>query len=87
MSRRQTSFPFGLNLTLWRLSPQPLLLSPRAALQVMANAFEDVCRELGLAQTEDPLRDLVAEVIIKCVQDGERDEDRIRECARNALKN
>jgi hypothetical protein len=58
-----------------------------AALQVMANAFEDVCRELGLAQTEDPLRDLVAEVIIKCVQDGERDEDRIRECARNALKN
>jgi hypothetical protein len=38
-------------------------------------------------QTEDPLRDLVAEVIIKCVQDGERDEDRIRECARNALKN
>jgi hypothetical protein len=57
-----------------------------ADLQVMAKAFEDVCRELGLAQTEDPLRDLVAEVIIKCVQDGEIDEDRIKECAREALK-
>jgi hypothetical protein len=52
----------------------------------MAKAFEDVCRELGLAQTEDPLRDLVAEVIIKCVQEGEIDEDRLKECAREALK-
>jgi hypothetical protein len=56
-----------------------------AALQTMASAFEDVCRELGLAQTEAPLRDLVAEIIIECVQDGERDEERIKECARRAL--
>lgn len=57
-----------------------------AALQAMANAFEEVCRELGIAPTEDPIRDFIAEIIVKCVQDGERDERRIKACAREALK-
>ena len=57
------------------------------ALQYMATAFEDVCRELGLAQTDDALRDLVAEVIIKCCQDSERSSiEDIKECCRSTLR-
>jgi hypothetical protein len=57
------------------------------ALRDMAAVFDDVCRELGLAAKDDALRDLVAETVIKCVQDGERDVERIKQCARNALRN
>jgi hypothetical protein len=51
-------------------------------LRQMASVFEGICRELGHAQTNESLRDLVAGAIIKCVQDGERDPERIRVCAR-----
>ena len=53
---------------------------------VMTEAFEDVCRELGLAEREDPLRDIVARAIIDCAQKGERDAIRLRECAHEAIK-
>lgn len=53
---------------------------------VMTAAFEAVCRELGLAEREDPLRDIVAKAIIKCAQTGEFDPVRLRECAHEALK-
>jgi hypothetical protein len=56
------------------------------ALRDMAAVFDDVCRELGLAETDDALRDLVAETVINCVQGGERDVQRIKECCRSALK-
>jgi len=53
-------------------------LSPAAKLgpehiAVMTEAFEDVYRELGLAEREDPLRDIVARAIIACAQNGERE--------------
>jgi hypothetical protein len=38
----------------------------------MTEAFEDVYGELGLAEREDPLRDIVARAIIACAQNGER---------------
>ena len=51
----------------------------------MTTAFEAVCAELGLAEREDPLRDIVAKAIIKCAQTGEFDPVRLQECARKAL--
>jgi hypothetical protein len=53
---------------------------------VMAAAFEDVCRDLRLAEREDPLRDIVARAIIDCAEKGERDIIRLRECAHKALQ-
>lgn len=53
---------------------------------VMTAAFEDVCRDLDLAQRDDPLRDIVARAIIKCAEAGERDASRLRECAHKALQ-
>jgi hypothetical protein len=57
------------------------------ALRDMARVFDDVCRELGLAETDDAIRDIVAETVINCVQGGERDVQRIKECCLGALKN
>jgi hypothetical protein len=44
-----------------------------------------VCVELGLAVRDDPLRDIVAQAIIKCAQTGIRDPCILRRCARDAL--
>jgi hypothetical protein len=54
--------------------------------EVITAAFEEVCRELGLAQREDPLRDIVARAIIKCAQTGEHDRARLRKCAHDEIK-
>ena len=53
---------------------------------VMTAAFEDVCRDLRLAEREDPIRDIVARAIIECAQSGERDIIRLRECAHKVLQ-
>ena len=53
---------------------------------VMTAAFEDVCRELGLAKREDAFRDMVAKAIIKCAETGDFDPIRLRECAHEALR-
>jgi hypothetical protein len=55
-------------------------------IQVIAAAFEEVCRDFGLAPREDPLRDLVARVIIECAKKGEHDPARLRACAHEAIK-
>jgi hypothetical protein len=52
----------------------------------MTAAFEDVCRDLRLAEREDPIRDIVAKAIIECAQSGERDIIRLRECAHKVLQ-
>src|SRR5688572_16379149 len=49
------------------------------AVKAMGIAFEDVCGALGLADTNDALRDLVARKVIELAQQGERDGDRLRE--------
>ena len=55
-------------------------------IEVIAAAFEEVCRDLGLATREDPLRDIVARAIIKCAQTGEHDLARLRKCAHEEIK-
>jgi hypothetical protein len=50
-----------------------------ATIEHLASAFEDVCRELGLAERTDPLRDTVALKVIEIAQTGERDPLRLRD--------
>jgi hypothetical protein len=49
--------------------------------EAMSAAFEDACKQLGLAQRTDPLRDLVAQRIIEAARTGERDPIRLRDLA------
>lgn len=55
-------------------------------IEVMSAAFEQACRELGFAETADPLRETVARKIIECAQTGERDQARLRDCALQAIR-
>ena len=55
-------------------------------IEVMSAAFEQACRELGLATTEDPQRELLARKIIECAQTGERDQVRLCDCALRAIR-
>ena len=76
----------------WERAPMPLIrLLQNSAfepdrIEVMSAAFQQACRELGLAETEDPLRELVARKIIECAQTGERDQARLCDCALKALR-
>jgi hypothetical protein len=54
-------------------------------IELMTTAFENTCRELGLAKREDALRDVVARAIIACAEQGIRDPAELRNCARQAL--
>ena len=56
------------------------------AISLLTSTFEDVCRELGLAQREDPLRDLVAKAIIECAEGGERNPSVLRDCVQGILQ-
>ena len=58
----------------------------REHIVVMTLAFEDICRELGLAERRDGIRDIVAQAIINCAGKGERDVIRLKQCAHAALK-
>jgi hypothetical protein len=51
----------------------------------MSAAFEETCRMLGLAERTDPLCNLVAQKILDCARTGERDPNRLRECALKAI--
>lgn len=48
-------------------------------IEAMAAAFEDACRELGLAERTDVLRDTVALKVIELAQRGERDPERLKQ--------
>jgi hypothetical protein len=54
--------------------------------EAMGIAFEDACRELGLAQREDPLRDLVARQVIEFAKRGERDPEKLKAAVLAAIK-
>ena len=49
------------------------------AIQIIAAAFEDALRELGLSDRSDPLVDLVARRLITFAQQGERDPVKLRD--------
>jgi hypothetical protein len=53
--------------------------------QLMTQVFDEVCIELGLANREDRLRDLIAHEVLQCVSKGERDRSQLLACARKAL--
>jgi hypothetical protein len=55
-------------------------------INVMSAAFEQACRQLGLAETADPLREIVARKIIECAQTGERELARLCDCALRSLR-
>lgn len=44
----------------------------------LASVFDMVCRELGLAERNDPLRDTVARKVIEIAEAGEQDTERLR---------
>jgi hypothetical protein len=54
-------------------------------IRLVSEIFDEVCTELGLANREDELRDLIAHEIIECVRKGQRDPEHVRECARRSL--
>ena len=53
---------------------------------VMTEAFEDVYRELGLAEREDPLRDIVARAIMLVRKTASAEAVRLLQCAHEAIK-
>ena len=53
---------------------------------LMTKVFDEVCIELGLANREDRLRDMIAFEILQCVGKGQRDLLHIRSCTRKALR-
>jgi hypothetical protein len=81
-----------LKVGTWERTPMPLIrLLQNSAfdpemISVMSAAFQQACQELGLAETEDPLREIVARKIIECAQTGERDQARLCDCALKAIR-
>ena len=55
--------------------------------KAMTTAFDEACHALGLANTDDPLREMVARKIIDIGMTGERDSRRIFERAIRELQN
>jgi hypothetical protein len=55
-------------------------------IEVMVAAFQRACGELGLANPEDPVREILARKIIECAQTGERDQARLCDCALKAMR-
>ena len=73
------SFPvscWGRQMPIYRLF-RDAALEPEL-LTTLADVFEDVSRQLGLAERTDPLRDTVAMVVIRIAQQGERDPIQLR---------
>jgi hypothetical protein len=54
--------------------------------KAMTTAFDEVCRVIGLAVTDDPIRQLVARKIVDIGMTGERDSKRIFERAMRELQ-
>ena len=50
-------------------------------IEILSNAFEEAVRELRLVDRTDPATQLVGKRIIEFVQQGERDQIRLREMA------
>jgi hypothetical protein len=56
------------------------------AVKAMTVAYEDVLRDLNLADRADPLTEIIAKKIIELAQTGERDPKRLCEDALQAIK-
>jgi hypothetical protein len=58
---------------------------PPDEISAVSDVFEEVCRLLRLSPREDALRDVVADVVIKCAKSGMRDPQDVLACAEEAL--
>ena len=56
------------------------------AVQQLASVFDEVCRELDLADRTDPLRDAVARKVIEIAQTGVLDPDSLRSEVLRAIR-
>lgn len=54
--------------------------------EAMSTAFEEICRELGLAQRDDPLRELVARQVIEFARRGEREPTKLKSQVMAAIR-
>jgi hypothetical protein len=54
-------------------------------IKAMTAAYEGALTDLGFADREDPLTELIAKSIVNVTATGERDPERIKERALNAL--
>ena len=54
--------------------------------EAMSTAFEDICRELGLAQRDDPLREFVARQVIEFARRGEREPTKLKSQVMAAIR-
>ena len=57
----------------------------RDEIKAMTAAYESALTDLGFADREDPLTELIAKSIVNVTATGERDPERIKERALNAL--
>jgi len=53
----------------------------QTAIDAMNAAFNEVLKELGLNDVDDPLVEMVAKTIIECARRGDLDLVNMRECA------
>jgi hypothetical protein len=56
------------------------------AIANMTRAYSDVCRTLGLRESDQPQTNEVAQKVIEFAQRGERDPNRLRESVLQALR-
>ncbi len=52
---------------------------------IMGNVFEDVLKELGLVDRDDPVTTLIAKKVIEIAQAGERDPARLKQLTLQAF--
>ena len=57
-----------------------------ATVNSMTTAYEDILRELGLADRFDPITQIIAEKIIQRARSGERDPVRFRDSVLEELR-
>jgi hypothetical protein len=57
------------------------------AIMMMTSAYADVCRRLGLNDSDHPETNAVAKKVIEFAQRGERDPARLRDYVLEALRN
>jgi hypothetical protein len=75
---------WGCAVPIYRLLEKRTFRSETAA--TLGHVFEDVLKELGLVNRQDPATELVAEKLIELANAGERDPIRLKQLTLEAFK-